>query len=164
MRGTTGSDGSTSGGCCLALNSYFTSRIFQPSSLHMQLTSSEARMQRLKYPNGQDSFDVPGSYYAHHAEVKERIYQFDQGTNAMTGVTKPMCPECRAWHQRVAVRQNQTFVVVDPIYIRHFNSDGSVDVFYNTGFGEPSRVGHRAARIEPGAPPSRNRYSDGSPW
>jgi hypothetical protein len=42
------SDGSTSGGCCLALNSYFTSRIFQPSSLHMQLTSSEARTQRLK--------------------------------------------------------------------------------------------------------------------
>ncbi len=39
---------STSGGCCLALNSYFTIRIFQPSSLHMQLTSSEARMQRLK--------------------------------------------------------------------------------------------------------------------
>ena len=33
---------------CLALNSYFTIRIFQPSSLHMQLTSSEARMQRLK--------------------------------------------------------------------------------------------------------------------
>jgi hypothetical protein len=32
----------------LALNSYFTIRIFQPSSLHMQLTSSEERMQRLK--------------------------------------------------------------------------------------------------------------------
>jgi hypothetical protein len=40
------SDGSTA--ILLALNSYFTIRIFQPSSLHMQLTSSEARMQRLK--------------------------------------------------------------------------------------------------------------------
>src|ERR671931_1440070 len=53
------SDGSTSCGCCLALNSYFTSRIFQPSSLHMQLTSSEARMQRLKYGTNSTKTSVP---------------------------------------------------------------------------------------------------------
>jgi hypothetical protein len=53
------SDDSTSGRCCLALNSYFTNRIFQPSSLHMQLTSSEARMQRLKYGTNSTKTSVP---------------------------------------------------------------------------------------------------------
>src|SRR5262245_57408471 len=39
--------------------SYLTRRIFQPSSLHMQLTSSEARMQRLKYGTSSTKTSVP---------------------------------------------------------------------------------------------------------
>ena len=115
--------------------------------------------------NGQDAPGVPGSYYAHHAEVKDRIRQFDQGENGATAVSKPMCPECRLWHQRTAERQKQVLTVIDEIYIRRFNSDGSVDVFYGHYGGWPdSQIGTLATHIEPGVPPSRRAYSEASPW
>jgi hypothetical protein len=112
----------------------------------------------------QDSFGVQGSYYAHHAEVKDRIAQFDAKTNGATGVSKPMCHQCREWHRRVAERQKQAIEVVDPIYLRRFNPDGTVDVFYGPHFPNPDRIGTHAARIEKGVPASRDALADGSAW
>jgi hypothetical protein len=114
--------------------------------------------------NGQDSFGVRGSYYAHHAEVKDRIFQIDTGHNGMTAVSKPMCPHCRLWHQRVAHQQKMTLLVADPIYVRRFNADGSVDIFYNLGFPDVARLGKPAARVQMGTRPTMDSLYDGSAW
>jgi hypothetical protein len=108
---------------------------------------------------------VPGSYYAHHAEVKDRMIQIEAGRNGPTGVSKPMCPQCRLWHQRVAHEQKQSLEVVDELYSRRFNSDGSVDVYYgHYGNWPESQIGTLAAHVEPGVPPSPREYSEASVW
>ena len=113
---------------------------------------------------GRDDQGVPGSYYAHHAEVKERIAQIDAGTNGITGVSKPMCAECRSWHRAVARRRQQTLAVADPLFVRYFNPDGTVDVFYGHLWPVPELRGKLAQRVNVDANVTRGRSADASPW
>jgi hypothetical protein len=111
-----------------------------------------------------DDPDVPGSFYAHHAEVKDRIHQIDNKQNGMTAVSKEMCSDCREWHRKVARTQQQGLTVADPLYVRTFNSDGSVDVYYNTHHPSESLRGQHAMRVPPEKPPTRGKYEAGSAW
>lgn len=88
---------------------------------------------------------------------QRRVLELDGSTKGATAVSKSMCYYC--WHQRTAQRQNQAFAIIDPIYTRRFYADGSVDVFFNPGFGDPSIVGQHVAHVEPGALPSTDTYA-----
>lgn len=81
-----------------------------------------------KPPPGRD-YQIKGDEYASHAEVKDRIHQFTDGTNTPTGVSEDMCGNCRIWHQKAAKNQGQQIVVADPNYTRAFNPDGTVDIY-----------------------------------
>jgi hypothetical protein len=81
-----------------------------------------------KPPRGRD-YQVAGDEFASHAEVKNRIHQFDDGTNKPTGVSQDMCGNCRLFHQKVAKQQGRQILVSDPHYVRAFNPDGTVDIY-----------------------------------
>ncbi|MGH2535949.1 MAG: hypothetical protein ACRDHL_00975 [Candidatus Promineifilaceae bacterium] len=74
-------------------------------------------------PHDFDDVDVPGIYYASHAEaqllaLKERAI----GVSNELG----MCPSCQHFFSMVASSRKMTFVVADPSTIHIFNPDGAI--------------------------------------
>ncbi len=107
-------------------------------------------------PAGNDNW-VKGDDFATHAEVKNRIHQFDDGTNNATGVSKDMCGKCRLWYQNTAKKQGKQLVTADPHHIRAFNPNGTVDIY--TAEGEFIRI------VPADMPPAATRrYYEGIDW
>jgi hypothetical protein len=110
-----------------------------------------------KPPAGNDTL-ISGDDFATHAEVKNRIHQFDDGTNNPTGVSKDMCRYCRVWHRQIAMRQGKRIEIADPHHVRVFNPDGTVDIY---------TVDKAFVRTVPAdTPPSAGirRYYEGVDW
>jgi len=103
--------------------------------------------------NGKKTIDKKtGRVFAAHGEKIQAYLLAKAGINRPIGINKQMCGDCRNFFRAYAKYRKETITTIDPMYIRKFHADGTVDIYDKNG----NHLRQVGASVKPEASAYRN--------